>query len=95
MKIFPWEDENNKPISETEEFEMWIDQTSTRYAQKEDAHGTKLENWVVCIARSKKTKEMETRVIYNDEGIPVDEARGLEEIGVKIDIYKLSKRSHD
>jgi len=88
LNLFPWENENKKPVYETSEFEMWLDETSTRYARQENSKGISLKNWTVLIARNKKTGQSETRVLYDSDGHPVDESPELEQIGVKIDLYK-------
>jgi len=68
----------------------WKDESTTRYAQRADIKGTKLEN-VVCFA-IEEANGHRTRVLVSQEQGVLCEDRSLEGIACKIDVLKVLKR---
>jgi len=68
----------------------WRDASTTRYARREDAHGTTLEAvvWLV-----EEPNGHRTRLLIADDGEFLGENQNLEALGAKIDILKMAKRS--
>jgi hypothetical protein len=70
----------------------WKDESTTRYAQKSDQHGTKLD--VVCYYIEEPAGHR-TRLLINKVGEIVEEDQNLEGLAIKIDVRKFLKRDHE
>ncbi len=92
MSLFPWDNPDNKPIGQNERYQLWLDKSSTKFAQSENSSGVSLRGWYVAFLLDLKTREAETRILYNEKNEPVDDSQSLEGIGVKIDIHKMMKQ---
>ena len=88
MKIeMPWDED---PIFINEEgVKWWIDESTTKYAQKEDKHGTKLD--AVCYV-TEEPNGRKTRVLVSKNQEIIEEDQTLDGMGCKIDVRKFLKR---
>ena len=84
---FPWE--GPPDFVNPEGTKWWREMSLTRYAQKEDRHGTVLD--VVCFLIETADKYRTYVMVSRDQAI-IEEDQSLEAMGIKIDVRKLLKR---
>lgn len=98
MKLFPWDNSENKPFFVNElENEWWVDKHTTEYANYDSKGNPSLNAVCFYVVENKNNnRKILTRILISkDDNSILAEERNLEAMGTKIDILKYLKSFDD